>query len=135
MKIIKNALNVLNKKNKKSYTTLQINQLPSFIQELHSKGNELIDYDFKFLNDFKEETFDDFESWKNKNLLKSDKIRLKCGENKKYIKIAESMSFAEQMDHSIRYKPTNKSYIWIDPNSDQEKILLQLGSQFPPLSW
>jgi hypothetical protein len=109
------------------YTTL-----PTYVLDLKNEEKRLLDYDVKFYDEIEETEEFSFDSWKHKKLQGSDKIRLTNG-NKKFIKIAETMPFADHTDHYIRHKPTNPSYLWIDPSSEQPKVLFQLGSQFPPL--
>jgi hypothetical protein len=66
---------------------------------------------------------------------RTDLIKLCGGKGKKYLLVGESYGFADSRDFPTKYSASNPSYLWLDLESDQPKILVQLGLAFPPLLW
>eukprot|EP01080_Neovahlkampfia_damariscottae_P000222 gene222-4468_t len=108
--------------------------LPKFLDEL--KTADLADYDVKFYDEPQKKSFtiNHEIGFSNFNFPKSDLLKLSQN-NKEYILIGESYGFADFQDNPVRFHPLNSSYLWIDPESETEKVLLQLTKEVPPLLW
>ena len=109
--------------------------LPKFLDELiHS---DLKEYDVKFYDKPEKKIFQidpEIENYSNFNFPKSNFRKLSQNE-KEYILIGESFGFADFRDNPVRFHPLNTSYLYYDPTSETEKVLLQLTKEVPPLLW
>jgi hypothetical protein len=108
--------------------------LPKFVEEL--KKVDLRDYDVKYHETPQEVSFkiDKEEAFSNFDINESQLLQLSQN-TKEYIQIAESFGFPDFKDNPVRFHPMNSSFLYIDPTSEIDKVLLQLTKDVPPLLW
>ena len=78
----------------------------------------------------------DKQSWDPNTLSTMLKRKLCLGdEHKEYTVIGEAFPFADRNDSPVVNEPTLPAKLLWDHTSKTEKIMIQLGEQFPPLLW
>lgn len=70
----------------------------------------------------------------NHLLSETDYVKMSGG-RKEYCLVGESFYFPDFRDFPVNFTPTHRSYLWIDLNASQPKLMIQISVATPPILW